>query len=197
MNKKKIIPLLFFIFLLLGTFLVPILADAGYGIKDESVYVWNVTEDPNGTPIQYRLTTRFNLKQNRAEMTKYFYANGSSVQFNMQMNQIQHFIVAFHERHGQHDYFYTGPGALNFPRHVLIVEDSESTQITDYQTGITLYYSSELEEHELISGNISVTWFVWLILGITISLSVLSIILIYKRGKPQHNVLVYGNATNM
>jgi hypothetical protein len=173
-NKiNKIIFSLFFI-LIFSNFLMPIMADPTFGVKDNSEYIWNVTEQS----VTYKLTAKFNMKQKTADITKYFYGNGSTHHSNIQMAQFRKFIVPSNEKNGQHNYFYTGPGCLNFPRNAIILKDTESTQIIESSTGITLNYTSVLEEHELISGPIPLSLAVWIILGITIGLSCFSIFFI-------------------
>ncbi|HUX98430.1 MAG TPA: hypothetical protein VMV49_02635 [Candidatus Deferrimicrobium sp.] len=186
-NKlNKIIFPLFFI-LVFSNFLIPIMADPTYGVKDNSEYIWDVTEQS----VMYKLTGKFNMRQKTVDITQYFYENGSSHHSNIQMTQFRKFIVASHEKIGQHKYFYTGQGCLNFPRSVVILTDAESTQIIESTTGIIINYTSTLEQHVLISGPIPISWVVWIILGITIGLSCFSIFFIYKKGKKQYPALIY------
>ena len=189
--KKSNLLILFLFFLLFSATFFPILADSMYNIKNNSEYKWSVTEYKGSNSVQYLLTAKFNLNQHRVNITKYFYSNHSEVHYNCQMNEFRKFIIPTAEKSGRHSYFYTGPGSLNFPRHVLIIEDTSSTQVIDYTTGITLYYASDLQEHELVSGTIPISWFIWIILGITISLCCLSLIIIYKKGKRQYPIVIY------
>lgn len=192
MNAKlnKIFLFLFFV-LLLGYFILPVMADQSYGIKDNSKYVWQVNESGGGNVTSYRLTAHFNLHQRNVNITEYYYANDSSMTYSISMNQFGKFIMASQERHGDHNLFYTGQGALNFPRHVLMEDDALSTQIVEYSTGITLYYTSATEEYILISGSLPLSWLVWIILGFTIGLSSYVLILLYKKGKYRSQALVY------
>ena len=192
MKRKSInFFLIFFFVIFVSNFIVPVLADNMYGIKDGSEYVWNVTEEISEESIPYQLTAQFNLQQRTVNVTKYFQSNGTMHKESLQMNEFRKYIIASHERHGKHNYFYTGPEALNFPRHIIVVEEFESTRIIEYRTGIVLNYTSELQTHELISGAIPISWVVWIILGVTIGLSGLSLFLIYKKGKRQDFAIVY------
>jgi len=191
MNIKsdRILLSLFFL-LLVSCFIFPVIANSSYGIKDNSEYVWNVNETIS-EEISYQLTAKFNLRQRNVSVTKYFHSNGSYSYLEMPMNLFRKFILASHEKQGSQNYFYTGSGALNFPRHVTMVEDAISTQVVDTSTGITLHYTSDTQEHVLISGTIPISWVVWILLGITIGLSSYFVILLYKRGKPRYQAIVY------
>ncbi len=190
-TKSNTIFISFFFLLLISCFIVPTFANSpSYGVKDNSEYIWNVNESISNETA-YRLTARFNLRQGIVSITKFFYSNGSSIELDKPMSQFRKYILASHEKHGSQDYFYTGSGALNFPRHVTTVEDTLSTQVMDSSTGITLHYTSATQEHVLISGTLPVSWVVWIILGITIGLSSFFIIFLYKRGKPRYHAVVY------
>jgi hypothetical protein len=190
-NKTHRIFLIFFLFFLSTSFFFPAIAKAQYGVKHRSQYVWAVKEEIQEQIIEYELTAEFNMNQNSVNATKFFYSNGSSIFFNMQMNQFVKYIKAFNEISGKHNHFYTGPGTLKFPRHVVIEETNDSTQVTDYETGIILYYTSDALEHELIKGSIPISWTVWIILALTIGLCGFSIVFLYKRGRRHSQVLVY------
>jgi hypothetical protein len=196
MNKKIIFLSLFFTLLIFNFLIPPTITHQSYGIKDNSEYVWNVHELIANQSVNYQLTARFHLGQGKVNITKQFYSNGSSLQYNMQMSEFTKFIIPRNQRDGIHNYFYTGIGTLKFPRHALTIESSESTQIIDYDTGITLYYTSDLQEHELISGAIPISVIVWIILGITIGLCCASLIFIYKRGKKEYQAIIYSTKNN-
>jgi hypothetical protein len=190
MNRKIYYSLFFLIGLLLISSL-PAIAAGMYNIKHDSEYVWDVTEEVGAEPLSYRLTARFNLQQNRVNITAYFYGNGSEYHYNLQMTEFKKYIIPNNEKHGHHNYFYTGAGSLKFPRHVITIEEPNITQVIDSKTGITLYYVADTQTHVLTAGEIPISLFVWIILGLTLSISCFSIIFILKRGKKEHHAIVY------
>ncbi|MFX1295820.1 MAG: hypothetical protein ACFFD2_13330 [Promethearchaeota archaeon] len=190
---KKIhnILLIFFLILLSTSFFLPIMAKGQYGVKHHSLYIWDVKEEIGEQIVEYQLTAVFNLNNSSVNVTKYFYANESVIHSTIQMNRFGKYLKASNEIIGTHNYFYTGPGTLKFPRHVVIVEDDESTQVTDYETGIILYFTSDSLQHELINGTIPISWIVWIIVILTISLCGFSIIFLYRRSRSSPQTLIY------
>lgn len=170
--------------------IMPADAQSSYGIKDGSTYVWNVTDNISGQNVSYQLTARFNVKQNKVSITRYFH-NGSSQNFQLQMSEFGNFLMPQNERNGINNYFYTSNGAVNFPRHVVLMGDNESTRTVEYETGIVLYYVSDLDTHVLISGDLPITWVVWIILAVTGALTCMVLLVIYKKSRKSYPTIVY------
>jgi len=194
MNMKSKKLKIFFLFLYLFvnlSYFIPIIASPIYGIKDNSEYQWILNEETHEGIQQSRILAHFNLKTNFVQISKTYQKNGSRFQYNLAIDSFNKCIVDLNTRYGRLNYFYTGSGSMYFPRNVIITENNNYTLISDYDTGITLYYKSNSEEYILISGEIMITWFIWIILTITISLSVISILLIYRRFKKPKPVLLY------
>ncbi|NHI92379.1 MAG: hypothetical protein EAX96_07730 [Candidatus Lokiarchaeota archaeon] len=193
MKSKKILILFLFLSFFLSSFiLIPLSASPNYGIKNGSQYQWLINENTHQGMVQSNLIATFNMKTNMVQISKTFNSNGSRIQYNLAIESFNKCIVDLNTRNGRLNFFYTGKGAMYFPRNVIITELNSETKISDYDSGIVLYYKSNNEEYTLISGEISITWFIWVILTITISLSLLSVFLIYKRLKKPSPVLVYG-----
>lgn len=190
-SKKLLILFLFLYFFFYLSFFIPTIASTQYGIKDNSEYQWILNEETHQGLQQSKLLAHFNLKTNKVQISKVFQANGSRIQYNLDIGSFNRCIVDLNTRYGRLNYFYTGLGSMYFPRNVIIMENDNFTLISDYDTGITLYYKSNSEEYILISGEITITWFIWVILTITISLSVLSFLIIYRRYKKPKPVLLY------
>jgi hypothetical protein len=192
MNRNLIKILLIFFFIVMVSYLIiPVSASPTYGIKDNSEYIWNVTENISGQNVSYQLTARFNLKQNKVSITKYFHGNGSSENSQIQMSEFGKYIIPQNDRNGVHNYFYTRNGAVNFPRHVIFIETNESTCTVEYETGIVLYYESDLDLHVLISGDLPLSWVVWIILAVTGTLTCMVLLMIYKKSRKSYPAIIY------
>jgi hypothetical protein len=171
--------------------IIPASASPSYGVKNDSQYIWNVTEDISGQNVSYQLTARFNLNQNKVSITRYFHGNGSSQNFQILMSEFGKYIIPQNERNGVHNYFYTSNGAVNFPRHVVFIGNNESTCTVEYETGIVLYYTSDLDTHILINGDLPLTWVVWIILAVTCTLTCMVLLMIYKKSRKSYPIIVY------
>ena len=193
--KRKLIRifLIFFFIVMISYLIIPASAPPSYGIKNDSEYTWNVMDDISGQNVSYQLTARFNLKQNTVSITKYFHGNGSSQHSQIQMNQFGNFIIPQNERNGVHNYFYTNDGAVNFPRHVIFIGNSESNRTVEYDTGIVLYYISDSDMHVLISGDLPLTWVAWILLAVTSTLTGIVLLIIYKKSRKSYPIIIYEN----
>ena len=164
--KKRVLFLFIFLlfFFILPNFYGINYAIGKYGVKDGSNYEWFLIEKKGTENIHSIIKARFNTKQNKVVVIKIYQKNGTSIQFNYNIPEFNKCIIDIDTRAGAISYFYTAKGSLKLPRNVVISEIENITQITDYQTGIVLYYNSEIEEYELKSGEISISWVVWVVL---------------------------------
>lgn len=189
-TNKSLIFFIFFVVICLNFVLVGF-ASPRYGVSNGSQYQWNLVENTSEGEVKSRINAMFNTRQNRVIITKYYQSNGSSREFNLVLHEFNQCIVDLDTRSGRNNYFYTGDGSLGFPRNVIISEAGNITQISDQSTGVALYYQSNTEEYVLIEGDIPVTWFIWIILAITIGSTAFSIIFILIRGKNKNMAIIY------